>query len=125
MKIARSILQGALLFAAGVGCTVIAQVGWSPPPASHEELVKRTQDLLVQVSQYGTYVARVQKGSVLFNIDPIRCPTPIPQPKLPAYAVDPVTLQQGISALLMVEQAYLQGVENPMRDDDKCQTSPD
>ena len=125
MKIKRSILQGALLFAAGVGCTVIAQMGWTPPPKSHEELVKHAHELLVEVSQFGAYVTIVHKEGLVFNLDPVRCPTPLPQPKWPAYAVDPVALQQGVAGLLAVEQAYLAGVKNPMRDDDKCQVNPD
>lgn len=124
MKISKSILQGAVLFAAGVGCTVIAQVAWTPPPSSREELVKRTHELLLDVSHYGVYVSQVGKGRLLFNIDPARCPTPIPPPKTPAYAVDPIALQQGVSALLMVNQAYLQGEKEPMRDDDKCHFEP-
>lgn len=124
MKITRALLQGAVVFAAGVGCTVIAQVAWTPPPSSHEELVKRTHELLVEVSHYGAYVSQVRKGSVWFMIDPIRCPTPIPPPKMPAYAVDPTDLQQGVAALLMVNEAYRQGVKNPMRDDDKCHLEP-
>jgi len=125
MKIKRSILQGALLFTAGVGCTVIAQVGWSPPPKSQEELVKHAHELLVEVSQFGSYVTLVHKEGLVFNLDPVRCPTPLPQPKLPAYAVDPIALQQGVAGLLAVEQAYLAGVKNPMRDDDKCNVNPE
>jgi hypothetical protein len=125
MKITRSILQGALLFAAGVGCTVIAQVGWSPPPTSQEALEKDVNDLLVRVAQLGAYVAVVEKGGVVFNIDPIRCPTPLPPPKMPAFAVDPIAFQQGAAALFTVQQAYLQGVKRPMRNDDKCQIAPE
>jgi len=125
MKIKRSFLQGALLFGAGVGCTVIAQVGWTPEPRSHDELIKKTHELMIEVSQLGTYATLIHKDGVVFHLDPVRCPTPLPQPKLPAYAVDPVTLQQGVAALLAFEQAHLRGVKNPSREDDKCQVNPD
>ena len=125
MKIKKSLFQGAALFAAGVGCTVIAQVGWTPEPRSHEELLKQTHELMVEVSQLGAYATLIHKEGVVFHLDPARCPTPLPQPKLPAYAVNPVTFQQGIAALSSVQQAYLAGVKSPTREDDKCQVDPD
>ena len=105
----RSILNGALLFAAGVGCTVVAQSGWTPERKPEEELERQVNELLIEVSQLGAYVAFAENGRVLFNLDPIRCPTPIPLPKLPANAVDPRTLRKGAAALFTVDEAYLLG----------------
>jgi hypothetical protein len=118
-----SILNGAVLFAAGVGCTVVAQSGWTPGMEAEEVLEKRVNALLIEVSQLGAYVTLAENGRVVFNLDPIRCPTPIPLPKLPANAVDPRTLRQGAAALFTVDEAYLLGATDPMGSEDRCQTA--
>ena len=118
-----SILRGAMLFAAGVGCTVVAQQGWMPEPRPEEDLERWANELLIEVSQFGHYVTFAENGRVVFNTDPIRCPTPIPQPKLPALAVDPRPLRAGAAALFTIDEAYLLGAKDPMRSDDRCQTA--
>jgi len=115
-----SILRGAMLFAAGVGCTVVAQVSWTPPPEPEEVLEKRLNQLLIDVSQLGRYVTFAENGRVIFNLNPARCPTPIPLPKLPANAVDPITLRMGAAALFTADEAYMMGAEDPMGSDDRC-----
>jgi hypothetical protein len=101
----------------------VAQDWWTPEQRPEEDLERWANELLIEVSQFGAYVTFAENGRVLFHTDPIRCPTPIPLPKLPANAVDPINLRKGAAALFTVDEAYLMGADDPMRSDDRCQTA--
>jgi len=119
MKI--SILRGILVFAAGAGCaSVVAQVGHGPEPITLGGYREQMNDLLKKVAFAGQYVVKTDKGRIV--IDPNGCPLPVPNPKMPGYAVDPRTLYLGVQAIFAYNDANMVGDPEPIQDDGRCQT---
>ena len=102
-------IRGLVIFAAGAGCaTVVAQVAdWPPPAITLEGFQERATKLLVQVAELGYYVQTSEHGRTGIEGDPIACGPQPPQPKLPAGAVDPRLLEQGLSALSNINIGYI------------------
>ena len=47
---------------------------------------------------------------------------PVPNPKMPGYAVDPRTLYLGVQAMYAYNEANMVGDLEPIQDDGRCQT---
>ena len=102
-------IRTVLVFAAGAGCaTVVAQVAdWPPPAITAEGFQERATKLLVQVAELGYYVQTSEHGRTGIEGDPIACGPQPPQPKLPAGAVNPILLEQGLGALSNINIGYI------------------
>ena len=118
-----SIIRGVMLFAAGAGCaTVIAGGGGReiiPAPVFEQRLRAWMQEGVT----LGQNVVYLQRGFVGVMADPIACPPP-PDPKLPAYAVDPWYLKTAYDAGTAANLAYMTGQETAVHDLKRCGEVP-
>lgn len=115
-----SILKSLLIFAAGAGCaTVIAQVNYKMA-MTPQELHEQAPVLLAEIAAIGASVAGISGGKIyLSNNPPIAC-FPPPNPKMPAGAVSPMLLRNGVEALIAYNEALIDAHPEAVRTTDKC-----
>jgi hypothetical protein len=106
-----SIIRGALIFAAGAGCAVMAGGYWTPPETNPEEFAVRLQKVSLELAEIGVYAVGSRDGVVSLNPNPAAC-TPTPQPDImEGRAVNPVLLNRGLHAVDAYNDGRIAGVK--------------
>jgi hypothetical protein len=116
----KTLVTTVLAFTAGAACAGSIAVLSYREILSPEEFLDRSTVLLQEVADLGSHVAGTRNGQTfLRSAPPIAC-IPPPNPKMPEGTVPVGALNDGIAALLAVNQGRLDGEQELAQWVEKC-----
>lgn len=102
-----SVIRSLMMFVAGAGCATAVAGFYPVEPIGPEQFLERVTKVLVEVEALGGYVGVAQDGRVGIYTQVGACVYPPPPPKMPANAVDSRSLNNGVKALVEINQNFL------------------
>lgn len=102
-----SVIRSLAMFIAGAGCATAVAGFYPTEPISPKQFLDRATKVLAELEVLGGYVGLAEDGRVGIYTQVGACVFPPRPPKLPANAVDSRSLNNGVKAIVEINQNFL------------------